>query len=606
MASQNPQMVDSQQVEYVPIKVTAGILLHIGAGIYNSIAGAIKELVSNSFDADAINVIISTNYPNFNEIKVVDDGIGMSSVRLKQAMQTIGSSLKGTIEPGRISKGYNRPIIGHLGIGLMALSQICLKAKIESQEPDSETKFIAELDFSEFKTREQEQIEVAKLEILRDMYGGVDVMKDKLDDPSLDIDERAEIEGVYNLAVKAQEILDTSDGPDLEGEHLGYCIIYSKLPAIPGEHGTTITLTNIDQGVKDLLRDMGRTIDALPSKFMDSENPWEQYRDEVNSWNWKELCHRLNLKTNQLTFQSLPQYHQFLWELSLMAPIEYFEEGPVLINNEILMLKKDQLKGYKFSLNVDNRKLYKPILLPSGALGRDRNKLSEELDYVIRPINFDDEVNGDTLKYYGYLFWQRQQNEPSTIRGLQIYIRNVGIGLYDHTLMNFSTVNPTSRAGQISGEIYVDEGLERALSVDRNSFKKTDAHYITLQQHIWRLLGSTRRENGILGLSVDSYYKRKELTDATKKTSHIRELKEYVNEASEGKMELSFSKTKKDKPYVVRGEKIIIYDKSPSWPRAVNDRHLYQKLIISVRAAISAGASVEEILSLIEKILLKS
>ena len=211
-------MVDSQQVEYVPIKVTAGILLYIGAGIYNSIAGAIKELVSNSFDADAINVIISTNYPNFNEIRVVDDGIGMSSVRLKQAMQTIGSSLKGTIEPGRISKGYNRPIIGHLGIGLMALSQICLKAKIESQEPDSETKFIAELDFSEFKTREQEQIEVAKLEILRDMYGGVDVMKDKLDDPSLDIDERAEIEGVYNLAVKAQEILDTSDGPDLEGK----------------------------------------------------------------------------------------------------------------------------------------------------------------------------------------------------------------------------------------------------------------------------------------------------------------------------------------------------------------------------------------------------
>lgn len=607
VAIQSPQTDSHQQIEYVPIKVTAGILLHIGAGIYNSVAGAIKELVSNSFDADATNVVISTNYPYFNEIKVVDNGIGMSSQRLKQAMQTIGSSLKGTIEPQRISKKYDRPIIGHLGIGLMALSQVCAKAKIESQEKGSESKFVAELDFSEFKIREKEQTDMAKLEILRDMYGGLDVMKELLDNPAVDVDEKAEIEDVYNLALEAQDLINKSETSELEGEHLGYCIIYPELPAISGEYGTTIILTNIDQGVKDLLSDRGRTIDALPNKYSESKKPWDEFREEVNSWSWKEMCQRLNHKTNRLAFQSLPQYHQFIWELSLMTPIEYFDDGPISIDDKILKSKKEQLKKYYFSLKVDNRKLTKPIILPSGAIGQIGIEFLEEgLDYVIRPVVFDDNVDNDALQYHGYLFWQRQQNEPSTVRGVQIYVRNVGIGLYDHSLLNFSTVNPTSRAGQISSEIYVDEGLERALSVDRNSFKETDAHFITLQQHIWRLLGSTRREDGILGASVDSYYKRKEQTDSRKQSSHVAKLEKSVTETSKGKLTVSVSKEKKDQPYVIQKNKIIVYDKSPTWPRAVNDRHFYQKIIIPVKVAVSLGASAEDVLLLLEKILLNS
>lgn len=599
--SKSSESSDEQKVEYVAIKVTAGILLHIGAGIYNSVSGAIKELVSNSFDADAETVIISTNYPHFDEIRVSDDGTGMSSIRLRHAMQTIGSSLKAVTNEKRVTERFNRPIIGHLGIGLMALSQVCSKARIESQETGSDVKFVAELDFSEFKQREQEQIETAKLEIFRDRGGGIENMKQKLDDPNLDDDERAELEDEIKLAEDAEKILASKT--DTLGEHLGHCMIYPALPGIRGEHGTVIILSEIDKGVRDTLRDIGRTNDVLPSKYDNKDNAWDDYRDEINSWEWDNLVQRLNLKTSHLSFEALPKYHQFLWELAAMTPVRYIESGPIRIDQSILHEKKKQLRDFKFSLVVDNRSLLKPILLPSGTIG-ELSKLDDGLDYLIQRIDYNDNIGGEPLEYHGYIYWQREQNQPSSIRGLRIFIRNIGIGLYDDSLMNFKTVNPTSRAGQISGEIYVDQGLERALSVDRNSFKDTDAHYKMLEQHVWRLLGSTKQEDGILGASVKSYLQRKEKSELAKKIDYRRELKNNVERMTNNDVQIDVSEDENNNPYETLGNRITVFENSPAWPRAADQKYLFQKIVISLRAALLAGATAEELLDQLEELLL--
>jgi HSP90 family molecular chaperone len=150
-------------IEYIPLKVSAGVLLQIGAGIYGSVAAAFKELVSNAFDADASALTILTDYPRFEEIKIVDDGSGMSEKRFKQAMQMIGTSLKGTIDPIRVTPKYKRPIIGRLGIGLMALSQLCNKAIIESTVKGEASKFVAELDFTVNQSQEAAQLDVFRL-----------------------------------------------------------------------------------------------------------------------------------------------------------------------------------------------------------------------------------------------------------------------------------------------------------------------------------------------------------------------------------------------------------------------------------------------------------
>ncbi len=601
------EQLRGRSFEQIPIKVTSGVLLHIGAGIYNSVAGALKELVSNSFDADATRVVISTDYPRFEQIKVLDNGLGMTPGHFAKAMQSIGSSLKGMLQPTGQTPIFNRPLIGHLGIGLMALTQVCEEAIIESQVPDSDTKFVAKLDFSQFSQRKQKQIEAVKIDIFRELaaaYGGIEAMRQRLNDLSPESDEYIEMLAQLELADSAEMIFRERGTEDSEGEHLGYCVIFPDLPAVLGGQGTTITLNKIDEGVRASLMDEGRSRDAMLKHYRDSGMGWDEYRHEVDDWSWDELCKRLQMKTSQLSYQSLPQYHQFLWELSIMTPVQYLEGGPVLLEKDLLRQKKEELDRFNFSVLVDNYRLLKPALLPSGAVARE-NELEQGYDYYLETFSRNETVDEDLLEYEGYIFWQRKQVEPSAIRGIQIYIRNVGIGLYDQTLMGFSIVNPTSRAGQMSGEIYIDEGLERALSVDRNSFRETDAHYVALQEHLWKLIGSTTRGDGIMGTSVDAYWKRRERREDEAHSKHVQKLTDQVQQVSGGKLAVKFSDEDSPQPYVVGDNQMTVYNNSPRWPRSRSERLLYQQLLIPLRAAIATGASAEQVLSLLEEFLLK-
>lgn len=604
MPSKSHSNQEQASVVYVPIKVTAGILLHVGAGIYHSVAGALKELITNAYDADATQVVISTDYPGFNQIKVVDNGSGMSSERFIQAMRSIGSSLKAVIGPTRETDKYKRPIVGKLGIGLMALTQVCDEAVIESQAEGSDTKFIAKLDFTEFTKRLAADNERLKLDVIAERFGGIDEMTTLLNSPKTNRGTKEEIETLLGMLEDADSTLKNRT---TEEEQLGYCLLYPGLPAVLGQRGTTLTLNDIHPAVRDLLKDVGRSADNMPKyfrdKYKDEGITWERYREDVNSSSWENLCKRLRSEDSKFTYQLLPHYHQFLWELSIMSPVRYLAAGPVTCKPSLLKEKKAELEKYKFSLLVDNRELLKPILLPSGSLANE--KLEENFDYFIKRLNFDDIVDGETLRFNGYIFWQRKQVQPSSVRGVQIYIRNVGIGLYDPTLLNFSTVNITSRAGQMSGEIYVEEGLERALNVDRNSFRVTDEHYVALQKYVWDSLGSAQRGDGIIGKSIDSYWIRKEREEADKHRDHVKELRSLVEEISGGGYSLSFSEVAHDEPYDISNEHLTVYDNSPRWPRSSADKRLAQLLLISAQVAIKKGKPSKKVVEIIESILLR-
>ena len=598
-----------EKIEYVALKVTSGVLMHIGAGIYNSIAGAIKELVSNSYDADAKNVTISMDYPSFNKIKVVDDGTGMSPRRLRQAMQTIGSSLK-KLENAETTELFKRPIIGHLGIGLMALSQICRKARIESKEKGTKYKLVADLDFSQFKDREEQQMLLAKLELLTEQYGGINHIEEILNDPDIDEDYKAEVEVDLEIAKLAkdrlEELQERLGDINLQGEHLGYCIFYPEIPATENDHGTSITLTDIDKEVKDQLRDIDKDINSLPEKFKDMDQPLEAYRNDVNSWDWREICSRLQSATSGLRYSGLPYYHQFLWELALMTPVPYFDDGPLIIDKTIFSKKKQELKNYNFNLVVDKYKIRKPILLPSGAFSDNIESMVKGLDYEIRKISHEGNENQQPLKYHGYLYWQCKQNQPNMVQGLQIYIRNIGIGLYDRTLLNYDKVNPGSRIPQISGEIYIEEGLEQALSVDRSSFRETDPHFAFLKREVWKTVGVYKDGGaGLLGASVDAYYRRKEIKNEEKFKEHLVELRKIIKNTSEKPIQIKYSETDLGNvPYDFNGENFIINTSYPNWPRARQEYLFYQKILIPVKIAVDNGATGQEVLSLLQNILI--
>ena len=264
----------------------------------------------------------------------------MSPGRFRQALQSIGSSLKGTLEPGRITPIHKRPIIGKLGIGIMALSQVCDEATIESQIPGSDTKFIAKLRFEDFKSRSALETEAAALQVQNETFNTASDVEEKLNDANTSEEERAKL-------IRLKEL-----GETIEGEYLGYCMIVKGVKAVAGEHGTTVTLNKIEVNLQDDFS----PIDSIPSyykeKFVsdkkDATVAWKEYREVVDTKSWQDICLQLCTEAGGLTYQSLPSYHKFLWELALMSPIDYFEDYPLSIDKSVIAEKKRQLSAFQF------------------------------------------------------------------------------------------------------------------------------------------------------------------------------------------------------------------------------------------------------------------
>ena len=99
--------------EKYPIKATSNILNLLGDELIGSDILAIFELVKNSYDADADEVIISfvdLNTPN-QKIIIEDDGCGMTTELIHKVWLTIGTNYKK--KEAKISKKYQRYSLGN-------------------------------------------------------------------------------------------------------------------------------------------------------------------------------------------------------------------------------------------------------------------------------------------------------------------------------------------------------------------------------------------------------------------------------------------------------------------------------------------------------------
>src|ERR1700733_7946927 len=87
-----------------------GILNELSTGTYVSYSRALKELLSNAWDANASEGQITIS-ADLNEITILDDGEGMSEEDIRDRFLRIGgsSSVRGA------TKGARR-LIGHKGI----------------------------------------------------------------------------------------------------------------------------------------------------------------------------------------------------------------------------------------------------------------------------------------------------------------------------------------------------------------------------------------------------------------------------------------------------------------------------------------------------------
>ncbi|OGG57687.1 hypothetical protein A2765_06125 [Candidatus Kaiserbacteria bacterium RIFCSPHIGHO2_01_FULL_56_24] len=188
---------------------------------------------------------------------------------------------------------------------------------------------------------------------------------------------------------------------------------------------------------------------------------------------WKEV---MSVMSGVQTLRELGDYWKLLWELAASSPIPYLNTNA--LPGKLIAEMQEQLESYKFSVYLDGLKLAKPIFLKRNPAGYTKHKIDQQRKRVY----------GKDVDFHGYIIVQEgKQLQPDELRGILVRLKNVAIGYYDPSMLDYRT-NQGPRSRWLTGEIYVDDGLEDALNLDRDSFNRFHPEYRVVQDYIHNIL----------------------------------------------------------------------------------------------------------------------
>lgn len=508
------------------------VLARITDGIYRQPSSALRELIANAYDADAENVYIQTDCPRFQQIRVRDDGHGLSIKALSNLIHHIGGSAKRTpegVELGVVDQKDNalspkgRRLIGKIGIGLFSVAQLTRHFQIITKEAGTDYRLVAEVELLTYRE----------------------------DSPHPQVKNKGE----------------TKTGK----------VRIASVPAEnEAEHGTEIILLNLKDQSRHLLQSqdmwhrvygdeafegdtpieapkyhIGRFVNSKPNEIEDKANlPWaltdgpkvrfgklvQALIDEV-----KDGVPNPRLDT------LFDNYLRTLWVLSLSAPLDYIEKHPFdltgaddvyfyELSNErkgqpkkLALKPKEKLrdrlhlktpergKAPPFNVFVDEVQLFRPIrfrdlpttshsikqpLLFAGSFKPDLSKYSEE-------------IRGGDLAFEAYFLWVPKV-VPTENTGLLIRISDASGTLFDETFIKYQ-VSEQTRLRQITAEIFVREGLDPALNIDRESFNFAHPHSQILMKWVHSALRQLANAHKELASEIRGEVQKDEAKERTKK-----------------------------------------------------------------------------------------
>jgi len=120
---------------------------HLGVRMYSMLAPALAEIISNAYDADATNVIITLAEENGSpkEIRIEDDGTGLSYDEICSKFLVIGRNRREE-EGDTPSKRYNRLPTGKKGLGKLALFGLAKTITILTRQAGKQNQFVLDWD----------------------------------------------------------------------------------------------------------------------------------------------------------------------------------------------------------------------------------------------------------------------------------------------------------------------------------------------------------------------------------------------------------------------------------------------------------------------------
>ncbi len=467
-----------------PINVSLRVIADLSQGLYRSPADALKELVSNAYDADSPTVEITFSR-DFSSLTIRDKGTGMTTEQFVKVMETIGGSSKRSIDSeGRDKTSSGRKIVGRIGIGLLSVSQIANKLEVQSTTANSTKGFHAYIEFDQFASEEARKIKITEL-----------------------WEEDKQIK-------------------------LGKYFITENDDTNKKEHFTTLRLSGIKRIIKDKLLKESE-IDGQPRMMGTKFDSVEKLVE------WMEV--------SEITKTALHEYDRLFWELCILCPVPYLEKPlDVKFKIEKSSSTKDITefisivnKETHLKLTFDGIECKRPIKMPG--------RKSKNYDRFFNLL-FMNGLNNRTIKYFdydnenqsiekkltvnGYIYYQRPKVWPPELQGLIIRVRNVAVGGYDSTFLTYRH-HEAIKFAQITGEIYVD-GLDDSLNIDRSSFRETEPGFVAFRDAIHNYL------NRIVFPGIQEYSSRLRNDRADNLFSHEKEKLEFnFKEISKKKLILS-------------------------------------------------------------------
>lgn len=518
------------------IRVADITIAQLSRGLYRSNATAFKELVSNAYDADATFVQIDTNFPEFDFISCFDNGTGMPLEEFIRYFDKTGIGSCNKRKGNRdFTNEYKRPIIGRMGIGMLAIGQLCHSFNIESH----------------YKDKHGDQKAYLATIVLED----------------ISIEDKEKI--IRNDNIKHKEL------------NVGTWL-YKKIPFEESKKGFRLFSSDVR---KSFLNEMKASINQKNLKKL--------------SFKLSDLHNRYYDKS-QKSIRDLGAYLETIWELTILCPIPYFKHGdkypinPKVFTEEeketedyisakhFIRERQKSLLKYNFHVIFDGIELLRHIQLPT------------ENDSIISKIyflNFNKEIFESPLKFSGYIFAQIPTAvRPFELNGVQIKLRDVGIGGYDSTYLKYSKEIETIRSRWVSGEIFVDMGLESALNIDRDSFNEHDEHYKALQTYLHDQL------DPIFNELRDIARKRSDKRYSIEATKLRKSLEDIIDHETDGKLKLVQKRLSKDDPIVkvnkTKGEIILNTSQQPLNKKKAND--IMGSVMIAYHAVKNISEGVEE------------
>jgi hypothetical protein len=129
------------------VTVSSVIIDQLSSGLYESPAACLKELINNSYDADATTVYLTVR-PDASLIVIDDNGTGISRAEFEKHFKRIARSYKRE-DSDHTESG--RPKVGKIGIGFVAANEICQRLDIVSTKEGSRERLSVTLDFEQMR-----------------------------------------------------------------------------------------------------------------------------------------------------------------------------------------------------------------------------------------------------------------------------------------------------------------------------------------------------------------------------------------------------------------------------------------------------------------------